>query len=193
MKIRDIAELTAVLLQKHDLLAGGVFNGEPQDDFVKNQLADNRELRLLIRCVNLVLKEVACDYIQLIHRQTMTAVEGKIDYGDFEKTLLEIKSVKNLNGEDVRYFALPDYVAVEDGVFEVSYAFVPQDKGFFDDVDFGGTKAGDRVFAYGAAAEFCLISGNYDEALMWERRYKDALTVATRKTTEVIMPRRRWW
>lgn len=193
MKIRDIAELAAVLLQKHDLINSGVFTGSPEDDFVKSELADNRELRLLVRCVNLVLKEVACDYIQLIHRQTMTSKDGKIEYTDFEKPLLEIKSVKKSDGEEVRYFALPDYVAVEDGVFEVSYAFVPTDKGFFDETDFSGTKAGDRVFAYGAAAEFCLISGNYDEALMWERRYKDALMVATRKTTEVVMPRRRWW
>ncbi len=82
---------------------------------------------------------------------------------------------------------------MEDGNYEVSYAFIPRDKEFFDDMDFAGTKASDRVFAYGAAAEFCLISGMYDDALMWERRYKDALLVATRKNTEVIMPRRRWW
>lgn len=193
MKIRDIAELAAVLLQRHDIINTNVFMQTEENDLVKNEIDSNRDLRLLIRCVNLVVKEIACDYIPLLHTQKMTAVDGKIPYTQFEKTLLEIKSVKDEGGNSVRYFTLPDCVAVEDGNFEVSYAFIPKDKAFFDDLDFAGTKASDRVFAYGAAAEFCLISGMYDEALMWERRYKDALLVATRKNTEVIMPRRRWW
>lgn len=193
MKIRDIAELAAVLLQKHDIINSGVFMQTEQNRLVDDEIQSNRELRLLLRCVNLVVKEVACDYIPLIHTQTLTASDGKIPYSQFEKTLLEIKRVKNQKGEDVRFFTLPEYMAVEDGVYEVSYAFIPRDKEFFDDLDFAGTKASDRVFAYGAAAEFCLISGMYDEALMWERRYKDALLVATRKTTEVVMPKRRWW
>lgn len=193
MKIRDIAELAAVLLQKHDIINSGVFMQTEQNRLVDDEIQSNRELRLLLRCVNLVVKEVACDYIPLIHTQTLTATDGKIPYSQFEKTLLEIKRVKNQKGEDVRFFTLPEYMAVEDGVYEVSYAFIPRDKEFFDDLDFAGTKASDRVFAYGAAAEFCLISGMYDEALMWERRYKDALLVATRKTTEVVMPKRRWW
>lgn len=193
MKIRDIAELAAVLLQKHDIINSGVFMQTEQNRLVDDEIQSNRELRLLLRCVNLVVKEVACDYIPLIHTQTLTATDGKIPYSQFEKTLLEIKRVKNQKGEDVRFFTLPEYMAVEDGVYEVSYAFIPRDKEFFDDLDFAGTKASDRVFAYGASAEFCLISGMYDEALMWERRYKDALLVATRKTTEVVMPKRRWW
>lgn len=193
MKIRDIAELAAVLLQKHDLINSGVFAMTEDNDELHNALENNRELKLLVRCVNLVAKEVACDYIPLLHTQTMTAVDGKILYPDFEKTLLEVRSVKDKKGENVRFFTLPDYIAVEDGCFEVSYAFIPSDKGFLDDMDFSGTKASDRVFAYGAAAEFCLVCGAYDEALMWERRYKDALMVATHKANQVILPARRWF
>ena len=99
---------------------------------------------------------------------------------------------KDKNGNDVDYYCLPDHVAIKDGSFEVCYSYIPTDKDFFDDLDFCGTKASDRVFAYGTAAEYCLVTGNYDEALMWERRYKDALMVATRKATSVILPRRRW-
>jgi hypothetical protein len=193
MKIRDIAELAAVLLQRHDIINTNIFMQTEENALVKSEIESNRDLRLLIRCVNLVAKEIACDYIPLLHTQKMTATDGKIPYTQFEKILLEIKSVKDEDGNAVRYFTLPECVAVEDGNYEVSYAFIPRDKEFFDDMDFAGTKASDRVFAYGAAAEFCLISGMYDDALMWERRYKDALLVATRKNTEVIMPRRRWW
>ena len=193
MKIRDIVELAAVLLQKHEIINTGIFAQTESRDWVEAELNGNRELRLIIRCANLVLKEVACEYIPLYHKQNMVSHDGKINYSDFEKSLLEIKKIKNKYGNEVRYFTLPDYVAVEDGNFEVSYAFIPDDKGFFDEIDFSGTKACDRLFAYGTAAEFCLISGMYEDALMWEKRYKDALLVATRKTGEKVMPKRRWW
>ncbi|MBQ9716070.1 MAG: hypothetical protein IJV77_06655 [Clostridia bacterium] len=192
MKIRDIAELASVLLQKHDIINTGVFMQTQDNQVVQSVLNGNHDLRLLVRCANLVIKEVACEYIPLLHKQKITASDGKIPYSAFEKLLLEIRSIKDEKGQDVSFFTLPDHVAIQDGSFEVSYTYIPTDKGFFDDLDFCGTKASDRIFAYGTAAEYCLINGNYDEALMWERRYKDALLVATRKNTEVVLPRRRW-
>jgi len=192
MKIRDIAELASVLLQKHDLVNTGIFAQAQDNDLVKSVLESNYDLRLIVRCANLVLKEVACDYIPLLHKQTITTQDGKIPYTAFEKMLLEVKSIKDKNGNDVRFFSLPNHIEIQEGCFEVSYSFIPDDKKFFDEVDFSGTKVSDRVFAYGTVAEYCLICGMYDEALLWERRYKDALCIAARKRTEVVMPRRRW-
>lgn len=192
MKIRDIAELACVLLQKNDIINTGIFMQTEDNQFVQSVLKSNHDLRLLTRCANLVAKEIACEYIQLLHKQKMTSNDGKIYYADFEKLLLEIKDIKDKHGNSVDYYCLPDHVAIQDGSFEVSYAYIPTDKEFFDELDFCGSKASDRVFAYGTVAEYCLVTGNYDEALMWERRYKDALLVATRKNTSVVLPRRRW-
>lgn len=192
MKIRDIAELACVLLQKHDIINTGIFMQTEDNQLVQSVLKNNHDLRLLIRCANLVVKEVACEYIPLLHKQTITSHKGQISYADFEKLLLEIRCIKDSQGNEVDYYCLPDHVEIQDGSFEVLYAYIPTDKEFFDDLDFCGTKASDRVFAYGTAAEYCLVTGNYDEALMWERRYKDALLVATRKNTAVVLPRRRW-
>lgn len=192
MKIRDIAELACVLLQKNDIINTGIFMQTEDNQFVQSVLKSNHDLRLLTRCANLVAKEIACEYIQLLHKQKMVSNDGKISYSDFEKLLLEIKDIKDKHGNSVDYYCLPDHVAIQDGSFEVSYAYIPTDKEFFDELDFCGSKASDRVFAYGTVAEYCLVTGNYDEALMWERRYKDALLVATRKNTSVVLPRRRW-
>ena len=192
MKIRDIAELASVLLQKHDIINTGIFMQTEDNEFVRSVLKSNHDLRLIARCANLVAKEVACEYIPLFHKQKITSTNGQIPYTAFEKTLLEIRSIKDHNGNDINYYCLPDHVEIQNGSFEVSYTYIPTDKQFFEELDFSGTKASDRVFAYGTAAEFCLVNGNYDEALMWERRYKDALLVATRKNTRVILPRRRW-
>ncbi len=192
MKIRDIAELASVLLQKHDIINTGIFMQTENNEFVKSVLKSNHDLRLIARCANLVVKEVACEYIPLFHKQKINCDNGEIPYTVFEKTLLEIRSVKDHNGNDVNYYCLPDHVEIQNGSFEVSYTYIPTDKQFFDELDFCGTKVSDRILAYGTCAEYCLVNGNYDEALMWERRYKDALLVATRKNTQVILPRRRW-
>ena len=191
MKIRDIAELACILLQRNDIINTGIFMQTEDNQLVQSVLKNNYDLRLLTRCANLVAKEIACEYIPLLHTQKIASHEGKISYADFEKLLLEIKCIKDCHGNEVDYYCLPDHVAVQDGSFEVSYAYIPTDKNFFDELDFCGTKASDRIFAYGTVAEYCLVTGNYDEALMWERRYKDALLVATRKNTSIVLPKRK--
>ena len=91
MKIRDIAELASVLLQKHDIINTGVFMQTEDNQLVQSVLKNNHDLRLLTRCANLVAKEIACEYIPLLHKQTIASHDGKISYADFEKLLLEIR------------------------------------------------------------------------------------------------------
>ena len=146
----------------------------------------------LIRCANLVIKEVACEFIPLTFRQIIKSEAGAIPYTKFAKPLLLIKSIKDLNGEVVTAYTTPNYLAIEEGTFAVTYNYIPSDKGFFEDIDFKGDKASDRIFAYGTASEYCLINGDYDNALYWERRYKDALEVLTGKETFALVPKRRW-
>lgn len=177
MKIRDIVELAAVLLQKHEIINTGIFAQTESSDWVEAELNGNRELRLIIRCANLVLKEVACEYIPLYHKQNMVSHDGKINYSDFEKSLLEIKEVTCSDGKKVKYTTCVDHISIKDGTYQILYTYVPDNKGFFDEIDFVDDKSIDKLFAYGTAAEFCLIHGMYENALMWEQRYKDALAV----------------
>ena len=200
MKIRDVAELAAVLLGKQEIINTGIFTVSEPDEYAQEEIAANRELQLIIRCANLVAKEIACDYVPLLHTQKIVCGGGTVPYDAFDKTLLEIKTWKVWQnavgggvGGNVNYYTFSDYVEVQPGEYEVSYTFIPETKGFFDDTDYGGTKISDRILAYGTAAEFCLISGLYDDALIWERRYKDALMIASKKTNAVFLPRRRWW
>lgn len=194
MKIRDIVELAAVLLQNNELINTNVFwhRENENNEYVQKVIKERLDLQQLIRCANLIVKEVACDFIPLTFRQIIKTESGTIPYTKFEKPLLSIKSIKDLNGETVTAYTMPNYLAIEEGTFAVTYNYIPSDKEFFEDIDFKGDKASDRIFAYGTASEYCLINGDYDNALYWERRYKDALYVHIGKDTKVIMPKRRW-
>lgn len=194
MKIRDIVELAAVLLQNNELINTNVFwhRENENNEYVQKVIKERLDLQQLIRCANLVVKEVACEFIPLTFRQIIKSEGGAIPYTKFEKTLLSIKSIKDLNGETVTAYTMPNYLAIEEGTFAVTYNYIPSDKEFFEDIDFKGDKASDRIFAYGTASEYCLINGDYDNALYWERRYKDALEVLTGKETIALVPKRRW-
>ena len=48
-----------------------------------------------------------------------------------------------------------------------------------------------RVIGYGIAAEYCIING-LDDALLWDKRYKDALKRAARTVGERRVKRRVW-
>ena len=58
--------------------------------------------------------------------------------------------------------------------------------------NFGG-KISARVIAYGVASEYCFLEMLYDDATLWESRYKNALLVASRKKGEIQLKKRGWF
>ena len=191
MKLKDITELTCVFLQKHELLDLGIFADDHAAE-AQEELKINKDLQLLNRCANLVYKEVACDYLPLVRKQTFETSNGAISYADFDKVLQDVKEIRDAYGKSVKFYVLPDGLETVSGTVCVKYAYVPSDCGFFEELDYKSGKIGERVFAYGTAAEYCMISGLYEDALIWEQRYKDALLSCVSKKSEIRIPARRW-
>ena len=57
--------------------------------------------------------------------------------------------------------------------------------------DFGGRLSA-RVIAYGVASEFCYLEMLYDDASIWEARFKNSLLIACRKRGELTLKKRGW-
>ena len=191
MKLKDITELACVFLQKTELLDLGVFiDGKSSE--AQEELKINRDLQLLNRCANLVYKEVACDYLPLQTQQVFETEDGILPYADFRRELQDVKSVTNEAGESVAFSSWPSHLQTQAGKVTVKYTYVPQDVGFYDELDYRSGKVSERVFSYGTACEYCLISGRYEDASVWEQRYKDALLCCAGKKAEIRLPRRRW-
>ena len=60
MKIKNIIKQTVTMLGKDELLETSLFDGETEID--ENQ---EKEIKLLLFCVNQVLNAIATDYMQL--------------------------------------------------------------------------------------------------------------------------------
>ena len=50
----------------------------------------------------------------------------------------------------------------------------------------------ERIFAYGVAREYFFIKNLYEDANIWEERFKGSLQIMLRRKSEVKIPRRSW-
>ena len=190
MKIKDIVKLCGKLL-----CCGfdeQIFEGSATDDEVRDALSSDKKLSLLTECVSLVETELACDYIPLKAQQCFDS--GDAAYSEFEHTPHEIIRVVDQNGADADFKSLPDGVKAEvgGGKMTVFYNYRPAKKGWDDELERGNCKADERLFAYGAIAEYMLLSGMYDEEAVWDKRYKDLAEVVLSTNKSLKIKERRW-
>lgn len=153
--------------------------------------ATKAEIDRLVRCANLVIGETASDYLPLKTRETVTTDDGEIEYSKLTKSIIDVYSVKDEYGRTVPVREYFDRILVpKKGRYEVEYSYMPQSVGLDDEIPYT-ERLGARAIGYGTACEYCIISGMTDDAVLWDKRYKDALHLAeTGKTDKRVKPRR---
>lgn len=190
MQLKEIVELAAVLLGLQTTLDCGAFALTAEESQIKQIIDANDDLKLLVRCANLVYKEVACDYLPLSTSETVFTEDGTVEYGSLSRQLLEVESITDEKGSKIKFNCFASCLSTSKGKVTITYNYVPRSAEFFDTLDYSNNKISDRILAYGTAAEFCLISGQGQDAVVWDKRYKDALVIACRKRGEIRMPAR---
>ena len=130
----------------------------------------------LLAAANLVVNELASEYLPLVRTETQTARGGKIYYSALAEQPIEILAVRRI-GEERRaeYRVMPVYIALQNGTYEVEYRYYPREKTAETACDYDETRLAKRVIAYGTAAEYCLMRGLYEECSLWDERFKDSL------------------
>lgn len=174
MKIKDCIQLTAEALNLDATLTG-------KSDVDK----------LLLRCANSCLDEIASEYIPLESETKVKAQDGLIAYSKLGTAVYDVVEVKK-DGANVKFELLPTHIRVEkDGEYEVKFYTRPATMSISDDVPIE-LHLTPRVISYGIAAEYLLISGFYEEAAMYDRRFKDALNRIVAGDGAKSVKRRRW-
>ena len=197
MTVKDAVELAAVYLQLEDVLSLSAFTGTLNANTNPSITADSlttRNVNLLIRCTSLVLGEIASDIIPLKTSESLSSSSGKILLSSLTSKLYKVISVKK-NKRKVSFRIYPTYIEVDgdDGTFEVEYFFLPSEKtALTDTIDEIGNFVDARTIAYGVASEYAYISGLFEEAKMWEEKFKNALDTKT-KLKNYYLKARRWF
>lgn len=176
MKLKDCIQLSGVLLNLSDVLT----SKSPTDTD-----------KLLLRCANNCISEIACEYLPLIDEKKVNAKDGKITYSLLGKTIYD---VINVTSEDkkVEFELMPSYIKVEkDGEYTVKFCYCPSELQADDEVPMP-LLVTERVIAYGIASEYMLINGFYEEAMAFNQVFKDALVRAAYGKKEKRVKSRRW-
>lgn len=145
----------------------------------------------LLRCFNLVEGELALDHLPLTAEDELETQTGAIYYSELSRAAVRVIKVADARGNELAFRVFPEYLKTQSGRVCVTYAYTPEEKGFTDESDYGAS-TGARLFAYGVAAEFCLAAGRFEEAAVWDAKYKEAIGRAYRMRPAKRIRSRRW-
>ena len=128
---------------------------------------------MLMTCYNLVENELALDYFTLTQEESVTST-GKVLFSALKCSPVRILEVTDAQGNRLEYALYPSYITVRKGAVHIRYVYTPNKKTIDDECDFIG-KVSARLMAFGIAAEYCMAMGAFEEASLWDKKYKDAI------------------
>jgi len=181
MQVKDIIKLACTFTDNENLIA----------KIDANTLTSDESLIVdcLVNCFNLVNNEIATEYIPCLKTQTFQTDSFKINFTSFTYSLNEIISVKDEKGRNIKYKVFDSYIMAMANDVEITYSCHPSTLTLSQSFT---TLIPERVYAYGIAREYYFIKTLFDDASVWENKFKDSLQVLTRKKGEIVMPSRSW-
>ncbi|MBO5395176.1 MAG: hypothetical protein J6A28_04700 [Clostridia bacterium] len=182
MKVKDVILKACDFIGKDELALALSSSGELS--------AEQQVLKeSLVKYFNLVREEIANEFQPIMQAEKFIVRNFKLSFSDFSKPLQEIYAVKDKFGRNVNYKIFEDYIFVCGREVEVIYSSVATPLAF--DGEFSSSLP-ERIYAYGVAREYYFINNLFEEANVWEGRFKGALEIMLRRKSEVKIPQRRW-
>lgn len=165
--------------------------GEEVLRYTQGEEGGETTVKNLVRCFNLVENELALDYLPLFVEDEFYSETGVIEFSMLTNSPIRIVKVRDAFGQDLNFTLFPSYLKTEVGRVSVRYSYVPKEKALKDSSDFL-LYASVRLFAYGMAAEYFSACGLFEEAAVWDRKYKAAIEAAYKKRPSKKIRSRRW-
>jgi hypothetical protein len=185
---RNVMEVFKILCAAAKMLGIGA---EVQSYFEDDEYNCERESETLLQCYNLVEKELALDYFPLKAEDTLLSFTGRVEFSKLAHAPVRILEVRNDKGEKQDFELFPAYLMTNDGPLTVKYSYTPEEKGAFDECEYAGPVS-ETMFLYGTLAQYALTQGMYEEAVVWDKKYKKAIEDTYAMQTCKRLKSRRW-
>ena len=183
MKVKDTVLGAAKLLGLEEGISA-YFDGG--DETLK------REAELLVACFNMVECGLALDYLPLFAEDELLTVTDRLEFSAFTYAPVRILKVEDEEGRSVKYTLYPQYLKAErSGRLKVTYTYTPDKKDIEGDSDFC-LLVSEHLFVYGVLAEYCMAEGRFEEASVWDKKYKEAIEAVFRTRKCKRLSSRRW-
>ena len=143
-------------------------------DEVIPQLHVNFEKEHLLKCFNLVESELASTYFETITEEFFDNV-SKVNFSDFKEKPSRILEA------NCHYFIEPTRIVAKgnNNITYIKYAFIPRWKKLSDQTHFDSNFK--DCYVNGTIAEFMVSQGFYEEADLFARKYKKAISEVSNK------------
>lgn len=184
MKVKEVIKEAAFLVGDEEVSSALESDETITDEDVR------KRINSLLDCYNLILHETATEYLPI--RKTAPVSGGKTEYSALPYPAINIIGVYDERGEAVRYKTFPAYFVAEDSAATVVYDAAPNEQTVTDDFAYADTRIGKRVFAYGVACEYCLITGRYTEAGNFNQKYRAGAEGSPVKKGRIIRRAKTW-
>ncbi len=186
MIVKDILKMTAEMAGENQTVL--YFEEKGVDDLAFCE----ENARLLLRCYNLIVEELALEYLPLKREEEVTVKEGKIYFSNLDFIPLRIISVRLKNGRKVPYRFVNDYLEVENGdlIIEYNYRLKPALED--DEVAYCNTVIGPYALIYGILSQYLLEKGRVSESNLYQEKYLSAIRARIAEKRPLKIPGRRW-
>lgn len=171
MTVKEIINIASLMIGKTDLcdyLAGAELSDTDRARLLK-------ETDYMANCVNLVINEVATEYLPVVCSEFVNNYGGMIYYASLSSKVLEVLAVYDNAGNKISFNKLADGIKTSGTVTKVEYSYIPPSYTLTETVAFTEKNLPARVIAYGVASEICVAEGRFEEALIWQNRFRDSL------------------
>ena len=189
MKAKEILKNVCVYLGKEELLASSLFE-ENGNEPTEREMAD---INKMLKCLNFITSEIASDYLPIIKEKEVEITNHKINVFDIDEKIQEIVSFKSVYGRNLKYRLIDGHVVSLTNKAVVKYKVYPDEILLDGNAETFGGRLSARIIAYGVASEYCFLEMLYDDASIWENRYKNALLMNSRKKSEITLKKRGWF
>ena len=142
-------------------------------------------------CINMVVSEIASDYIPVEFEEEVEVDNGIIPYDKLSKRLINLKNITKNSTKIVTKMYPNEILVKADGLVKVCYLYMPEEVKLGDSIELS-PKVTTMLIVYGALGEYCLLQGRYEDANLYDKRYREMLKVACRVTKEIKL-KHGWW
>lgn len=148
----------------------------------------------ILRCLNLVVGDLAINAVPLKNRKPVAAVNGVIMFKNVDTRLCDVRGLYDSAGNKIAFTLYHDRLLCKtSGIMDIEYTYLPSFLQPEDDVPFSAYVS-DNLLCYGTACEFCLIYDRGAEAVKWENLFaKELEKIENRKPPAGGRLKRRYW
>lgn len=164
MTIKEIISTASTIVGRQD-----VYNHLNKTATTNNETLQTVEK--MVNLINMVIEELAGTFIPMVVKQKMTSNSGKFYYVNFSKKPVEILGVYSEKDQPINYNQTAEYLEVNCNTVYVEYSYIPPVYNVNSEIGYDNNQISPSTLVYGLLAEYCVVMGAFDEAVMWHDRF----------------------